>query len=256
MAVKLKSESELRIMREAGQIVGETLEKLRAMVKPGVNLLELEAFVDEEFKRRNVGSPFLDYSPAPKYPPYPSKICISVNDELVHGIPGDRVLEEGDLVTMDLGSIWRGYVGDAAITVAVGEISPTAKKLMDVTENALQAGIEAAARARHLGEICAAIEDSILPSGFSIVRGYGGHGVGRSMHEAPHVPNHRIRFKGVPIRTGLVIALEPMVIVGDPEVYECADGWTVKTRDGSLCCHFEHTIAIREGQRPEVLTLP
>jgi methionyl aminopeptidase len=256
MAVKLKSESELRIMREAGQVVGETLEKLRAMVKPGLNVLELEAFVDEEFARRGVKSPFLNYSPAPKYPPYPSKICISINDELVHGIPRNRVLREGDLVTMDLGSIWRGYVGDAAITVAVGEISEEAKKLMAVTEGALKAGIEAAGKARHLSDICAAIEDSIRPSGFSIVRGYGGHGVGRDMHEAPHIPNHRIRFKGPPIRTGLVIALEPMVIAGDPEVYECPDGWTVKTKDGSLCCHFEHTIAIREGQAPEVLTLP
>jgi methionyl aminopeptidase len=256
MAVKLKSESELRIMREAGQIVGQTLAALRDMVKPGVDILELEAFVDEEYERKEVGSPFLDYSPAPKYPPYPSRICISVNDELVHGIPRHRILREGDIVTMDLGSTWRGYVGDAAITVAVGEISAQARKLMEVTEHALDAGIEAAGQARHLSDICAAIEDAIVPSGFSIVRGYGGHGVGRAMHEAPHIPNHRIRFKGIPIRTGLVIALEPMVIVGGPETYECEDGWTVKTTDGSLCCHFEHTIAIREGQSPEVLTLP
>lgn len=256
MAVKLKSESELKIMREAGQIVGQTLVKLRDMIRPGLNILELPKFVEDEFARRNVTSPFLNYSPAPKYPPYPSNICVSINDELVHGIPRDRTLREGDLVTMDLGAVHRGYVGDAAITVPVGEIGPEAQKLMDVTEHALNVGIEAAGKARHLSEICAAIEDSILPSGFSIVRGYGGHGVGRAMHEPPHIPNHRIRFKGTPIRTGLVIALEPMVIVGSPDVYECDDGWTVKTVDGSLCCHFEHTIAIREGERPEVLTLP
>jgi len=256
MAVKLKSEDEIRVMREAGQIVGQTLEKIRQMVRPGLNVLDIEKFVEDEFKRLGATSPFLHYRPAPRYPPYPSNICISINDQLVHGIPRDRQLREGDLVTFDLGATYRGFVGDAAITVPVGEVSDEASRLLKVTEDALRTGIVAAKRGRFLNDICGAIEDRINASGYSVVRGYGGHGVGRAMHEEPHVPNHRLRFKGTPLKTGLVIALEPMVNVGRPETVECEDGWTVRTKDGSLCCHFEHTIAIREGHDPEVLTAP
>lgn len=256
MAVKLKSEEELRVMREAGRIVGQTLERIREMIRPGLNLLEIQKFVEDEFKRLGATSPFLHYSPAPKYPPYPSNICISINEQLVHGIPTDRVLKEGDIVSLDLGATYKGYVGDAAITVAVGEPSPQAKKLIDVTEGALKAGIKAARSGRFLNDIRGAIEDAIRPSGFSIVRGYGGHGVGRDMHEEPHVENVRLRFKGIPLRHGLVLALEPMVNAGGPDVAEGPDGWTVSTKDGSLCCHFEHTIAIREGREAEILTLP
>lgn len=258
MPIKLKSEEELRIMREAGRIVGQTLDAIRRMVRPGLNCLEIESFVEDEFKRRGAKETFRNYQPSPKYPPYPSNICISINDELVHGIPRDRVLKEGDIVTMDLGATYKGYVGDAAITVPVGEVSDEAKRLIEVTEGALWAGIRAAKTGKHLNDICAAIEDAIVGSGtgYSIVRQYVGHGVGREMHEPPQVPNYRMRFKGPPLRTGLVLALEPMVNVGGPETVECEDGWTVKTKDGSLCCHFEHTIAIREGQDAEVLTLP
>ena len=256
MAVKLKSEDELRIMREAGQIVGQALARIREMIRPGLNLLEIEQFVEDEFKRQGATSPFLHYSPAPKYPPYPSNICISVNEQLVHGIPTDRVLKDGDLVSLDLGATYKGYVGDAAITVGVGEITPEAKRLMQVTEDALAAGIKAARTGRYLNDVRGAIEDAIRPSGFSIVRGYGGHGVGRDMHEEPHVENVRQRFKGPPLRHGLVLALEPMVNIGGPDVEEGPDGWTVSTKDGSLCCHFEHTIAIREGREAEILTLP
>jgi methionyl aminopeptidase len=256
MAVKLKSEDELKVMREAGRIVGQTLERLKEMVRPGLNLLEIERFVRSEFKRYGAKETFLNYSPAPKYPPYPSNICVSINDELVHGIPRDRILNEGDIVSLDLGATYKGYVGDSAITVPVGQVSETAACLIDVTRNALWAGIAAAKDGKYLNDVCGAIEDAIRPSGFSIVRQYVGHGVGREMHEDPQVPNYRMRAKGVPLRTGLVIALEPMVIVGGEDTYEAADGWTVKTRDGSLCCHFEHTIAIREGREPEVLTLP
>jgi len=256
MGIVLKSREEIAIMREAGRIVGQTLERLRAMVRPGLNCLEFEKVVEEEFRKRGAKETFRGYTPGPPYPPYPSNICVSVNDELVHGVPKDRVLEEGDIVSLDLGATYKGYVGDAAITVPVGEVSETAKRLIEVTEQALWAGIRAAGRAKHLADICAAIEDAIKPSGFGIVRGYGGHGVGRAMHEPPHVPNHRIRFKGPPIRPGLVLALEPMVTVGSPETYTDSDGWTVRTRDGSLSCHFEHTIAIVDGGEPLVLTLP
>ncbi|MEX2081014.1 MAG: type I methionyl aminopeptidase [Dehalococcoidia bacterium] len=256
MPVTLKSEDEIRIMREAGQIVGQTLEAIRGMIAPGLNIIEIERFIRQEFRARGAKETFLHYQPAPRFPPYPSNVCISINDELVHGIPRDRLLREGDIVSIDLGATYRGYVGDAAITVAVGQVPDEVSALIRVTENALSAGIKAAATARYLIDISGAIEDAITPSGFGIVTGYGGHGIGRHMHEEPHILNHRTRSKGIPIRPGLVIALEPMVTLGNPEVIECADGWTVKTKDGSLSCHFEHTIAIREQHEPEVLTLP
>lgn len=256
MAIKLKSDDEIEILREAGRIVANTLAQIREMVRPGLNLLEIEKFVREEFKRAGAKETFLNYSPAPRYPPYPSNICISINEQLVHGIPIDRKLEEGDIVTFDLGATYRGYVGDAAITVGVGKVSPLAQRLMDVTEASLWAGIQAARAGAHLNDVRGAIEDTIRPSGFGIVKGYGGHGVGRDMHEEPHVENFRQRFRGPELRPGLVIALEPMVTAGGPEVGEGPDGWTVTTKDGSLCCHFEHTIAIRPGGEAEVLTLP
>ncbi len=256
MAVKLKSEDELRKLRVSGRVVGQTLAEIKEMVRPGLNILEIEKFVEERFKEHKATSPFLHYQPAPKYPPYPSNICISINEQLVHGIPVSRELQEGDLVTFDLGATVDGFVGDAAITVGVGEVNAEAKKLMKVTEEALWAGIRACRTGRHLNDVCAAIEDAILPSGFSIVRGYGGHGVGRDMHEEPHVPNHRLRTRGIKLQQGLVLALEPMVNAGQADVVECEDRWTVKTKDGRLCCHFEHTVAIREGREPEVLTLP
>lgn len=256
MPIKLKSDDEIAILREAGRIVANTLAQIREMVRPGLNLLEVETFVRDEFKRAGAKETFLNYSPAPKYPPYPSNICISINEQLVHGIPIDRELQEGDIVTFDLGATYRGYVGDAAITVGVGKVSPLAQRLMDVTEASLWAGIRAARPGAHLNDVRGAIEDTIRPTGFGIVKGYGGHGVGRDMHEEPHVENFRQRFRGPELRPGLVIALEPMVTAGGPDVGEGPDGWTVTTKDGSLCCHFEHTIAIRPGGEAEVLTLP
>jgi methionyl aminopeptidase len=256
MAVKLKSENELRTMREAGRLVAGTLEKIRGLVRPGLDCTEIETLVHHEFKKAGAKETFLGYSPHPKYPPYPSNICISINEQLVHGIPRHRKLKEGDIVTFDLGATLHGFVGDAAITVPVGEISEDAKRLLKVTEDSLWAGIKAAQEGRHLNDISGAIEDTIKQARMGIVKGYGGHGVGREMHEEPHVQNHRMRFRGTPLRTGLVLALEPMVTIGSPDVDEGPDGWTVSTKDGSLCCHFEHTIAIREGCEPEVLTLP
>ncbi len=256
MAVKLKSENEMQLMRAAGRLVGQTLERIRTMVRPGLDVKEIEAFVHREFKKAGASETFRNYTPAPKYPPYPSNICISINEQLVHGIPRHRKLAEGDIVTFDLGATLNGYVGDAAITVAVGQVPAEVTRLISVTEESLWAGIRAAGKGTHLNDICGAIEDVIKPSGMGIVKGYGGHGVGRSMHEEPHVTNHRMRFRGTPLRTGLVLALEPMVSMGHPDTEELADGWTVRMKDGSLCCHFEHTIAIREGHEAEVLTLP
>ena len=255
MAIKLKSEEELTIMREAGRIVGNTLAQLREMIRPGLNLLAIEQFVRDEYKRVGAKETFLNYAPGGKRP-YPSNICVSVNEQLVHGIPTNRELQEGDIVTLDLGATYNGYVGDAAITVPVGKVNPIAEKLLEVTEAALWAGIDAARPGNHLNDVRGAIEDTIKASGFSIVKGYGGHGVGREMHEEPHVENYRQRYRGPELVPGLVLALEPMVNAGGPDVYEEADGWTVSTKDGSLCCHFEHTIAIRAGGEAQVLTLP
>lgn len=255
MAIKIKSDDELKIMREAGRIVANTLNQLRDMIEPGLNVLEIEKFVREEFKRAGAEETFLGYAPGGRVP-YPSNICVSINEQLVHGIPKNRVLQEGDIVTLDLGATYNGYVGDSAITVPVGKVNPVAEKLIEVTEAALWAGIEAARPGCYLNDVRGAIEDVIKPSGFSIVKGYGGHGVGRDMHEEPHVENFRQRFKGPKLQPGLVLALEPMVNAGGPDVYEGPDGWTVSTKDGSLCCHFEHTIAIRAGGEAEVLTLP
>jgi methionyl aminopeptidase len=210
--------------------------------------MEIEKFVRDEFKRVGAKETFLHYAPGDKKP-YPSNICVSVNEQLVHGIPKNRELKEGDLVTLD-------YVGDSAITVPVGKVNPIAEKLLEVTEAALWEGIKAAKPGKHLNDVRGAIEDTIKASGFSIVKGYGGHGVGRDMHEDPHVENFRQRFKGPELLPGLVLALEPMVNAGGPDVFEGPDGWTVSTKDGSLCCHFEHTIAIRAGGEAEVLTLP
>jgi methionyl aminopeptidase len=256
MGVELKSMDDVARMRKPGQIVGQMLEQIRAMVRPGLNLMDVERFAAEELKRQGARSPFLNYRPHNRYPPYPAHICISVNDQLVHGVPKDRALKEGDIVSFDLGAVYDGFVGDAAITVAVGDVPPETARLIEVTERALWAGIKAARCASHLNDICGAIEDTISGAGMGIIRGYGGHGVGRHMHEEPHVTNHRMRYRGTPIRDGLVVALEPMVTLGKPETEEMKDGWTVRMKDGSLCCHFEHTIAIREGCEPVVLTLP
>ncbi len=254
MPIKLKSDYELSTMREAGRIVGQTLAGIREMVRPGLNILDVEAFVEEEFRRHGAIETFRGYDPAGK-PPYPSNVCASVNEELVHGIPRDRLLQEGDIVTFDLGATYKGFVGDSAITVPVGKISTEASRLLEVTEGALWAGIEAMGTGTHLNDVSTAIEEAI-PDGYSIVREYTGHGVGREMHEEPQVPNYRRRFRGPPLRPGLVLALEPMVNTGTRYTRELDDRWTVATEDGSLCCHFEHTVAIRKGQRPEVLTLP
>ena len=255
MVIKLKSDDEILVMREAGRIVANTLAHLREMIRPGLNVMEIEKFVREEYKRVGAKETFLNYAPGGKVP-YPSNICVSINDELVHGIPRNRILQEGDIVSLDLGATYNGYVGDSAITVPVGKVNPIAEQLIEVTEASLWAGIKAARPGAHLNDVRGAIEDTIRKSGFSIVKGYGGHGVGRDMHEEPHVENFRQRFKGPKLQPGLVLALEPMVNVGGPDVFEGPDGWTVSTKDGSLCCHFEHTIAIRPGGEAEVLTLP
>jgi len=244
----IKSDDEIALMREAGRILAEALELLEAEVRPGLVVKELDRMVVEEFQRRNVVPTFLGYLG------YPAHVCVSINDEIVHGIPGGRTLQEGDIVGIDLGLTHRGFVADSALTVGVGRISPEAQRLIRVTHEALWAGIRAARPGARLGEISHAIQTHAEPCGFSVVREYVGHGVGRDMHEDPQVPNFGPADRGPVLRKGMVLALEPMVNVGDWRTKKHDDQWTVSTQDGSLSAHFEHTIAITDGD-PEVLTL-
>jgi methionyl aminopeptidase len=249
--ITIKSEEEIKVMREAGRVVGQTLQLLTEAVKPGLVVKELDKIVRKEYARRGVIPTFLGYAE----PPYPATVCVSVNEDLVHGIPGNRVIKEGDIVSIDLGATYKGFVGDSAVTVGVGEITPEAQRLIDVTRESLLRGIKAARAGVRLGVISNAIGEYIESQGFGVVREYVGHGVGREMHEEPQVPNYGPPDRGPVLRKGMVLALEPMVTVGDWRTKKQADGWTVSTLDGSLCAHFEHTIAITDGEA-EVLTLP
>jgi methionyl aminopeptidase len=249
MPIIIKSNDEIAIIREAGRIVAQVLEILKEEIRPGLVTKELDAIVRREFAARAVTPTFLNYRG------YPATVCVSVNDQIVHGIPGERVLQEGDIVSIDLGATHRGFVGDAAVTVGVGRISPKAKRLIRVTEEALWKGIAAARAGAPLGAISFAIQRHAESAGFSVVREYAGHGVGREMHEQPQVPNYGPPDRGPILRKGMVLALEPMVNVGDWHTRCDSDHWTVRTLDGSLSAHFEHTIAITDGEA-QVLTLP
>jgi len=248
MPIIIKSDDEIAIMREAGRILAEVLELLAAEVRPGLVVKELDTLVADEYRRRDVVPTFLGYLG------YPAHVCVSINDEIVHGIPGGRTLREGDIVGIDLGLTYRGFVADSALTVGVGRISQEAQRLIDVTHEALWEGIRAARPGARLGEISHAIQTQAESCGFSVVREYVGHGVGRDMHEDPQVPNFGPADRGPVLRKGMVLALEPMVNIGDWHTKKHDDQWTVSTLDGSLSAHFEHTIAITDGE-PEVLTL-
>lgn len=254
MAVVLKSRDEIKTMREAGRVVAEVLRILAAEVRPGVSSRHLDQVVRREYARRGVIPTFLNYAPGGA-PPYPATVCVSVNDEIVHGIPGNRTFREGDIVSIDLGATAAGFVGDAALTVPCGKISAEAKRLIRVTEEALWTGIRAARAGVHVGDLGAAIQEFAESHGYSVVREYVGHGVGRAMHEDPQVPNYGAPGKGPLLKKGMVIAIEPMVNIGDWRTKRMPDKWTVVTRDGSLSAHFEHTLAITESEA-EVLTLP
>jgi methionyl aminopeptidase len=249
--ITIKSEEEIKIMREAGRVVGQTLQLVVEATKPGVVVKELDKIVRKEYARRGVIPTFLGYAE----PPYPATVCVSINEDLVHGIPGNRVIKEGDIVSIDLGATYKGFVGDSALTIGVGEITPEAQRLIDVTRESLWRGIKAARTGVRLGVVSNTIGEYIESEGFGVVREYVGHGVGRAMHEEPQVPNYGPPDRGPILRKGMVLALEPMVTVGDWRTKKQADGWTVSTLDGSLCAHFEHTIAITDGEA-EVLTLP
>jgi methionyl aminopeptidase len=248
MSIKLKSAREIAVMRIAGRIVAEVLYVLKENVQAGMKTRELDVIAERELKRLGAKSSFKGYCG------YPASICVSINEEIVHGIPGDKVIKNGDIVSMDVGSIYDGYQGDAALTVGVGDISPEAAELLRVTEGALAAGISVARDGARLGDIGAAVQEYAESRGFSVVREYTGHGIGRQMHEDPLIPNFGTRGTGIELKKGMTLAIEPMVNMGDWRTKPGKDGWVVYTADGSLSAHFEHTIAITDGE-PEVLTV-
>ena len=248
MSIVIKSDREIAIMRQAGRIVGTVLEILESQVRPGMKTEELDIIVAEEMERLGAKPSFKGYRG------FPANLCVSVNDEVVHGIPGKRVLDGGDIVSLDLGAIYMGFQGDAAVTVGVGEIGPEAERLLETTEGALKAGIAAAYAGARLGDISAAIQNYAESRGYSVVREYTGHGIGREMHEEPSIPNFGLPGAGPVLKKGMALALEPMVNIGDCRTRLGDDHWVVCTADGSLSAHFEHTIVITDGE-PEVLTI-
>ncbi|HJN93632.1 MAG TPA: type I methionyl aminopeptidase [Dehalococcoidia bacterium] len=250
MSVVIKSADEVAAMREAGRLNAEIRVLLRAAIRPGVSGRELDQLAKREIARRDAEPTFRGYAPGGR-PPYPGAICFSVNEELVHGIPGDRALKEGDVVSIDLGVTYRGWVSDAAFTVGVGKIEPRAEELLRVTEEALWDGIRAAVSGAHLGDVSHAI--GRRAGGYGIVEQYGGHGVGRRMHEEPHILNRGRKKTGMRLKAGMVLALEPMFALGHADTVEGPDSWTVTMRDGGLSAHFEETIAVTDAG-PEVLT--
>ena len=241
-------------MRRSSGIVAEILAEIASRVRPGVTTGELDAVAEELTRKKGAKPAFKGYVVGGRT--FPASICISVNDEVVHGIPSrDRVLRDGDLVGLDFGVCCDGYFGDAARTVSVGRTSREAQLLMDVTASSLAAGIEAIRPGAHIADISGAIQDVAEGAGFSLVREFVGHGIGRSLHEDPQVPNYRTGTRGVKLSEGLVLAIEPMVNAGGPEVYVKDDGWTAATRDGRLSAHFEHSVAVM-ANGPYILSQP
>lgn len=252
--ITLKTPQETAKMREAGRIVAEMLAACRAAVRPGVTTGELDKIAADVLKRHGATSNFKGYG-VPVLPPFPGVICTSVNEQVVHGIPGKRRLKEGEILSIDAGAIVEGWHADAAITVPVGQVSAQAAQLVAVTEEALRRAIAAAVVGKRLGDIGAAVQRFVEEQGFSVVRKYVGHGIGRAMHEEPQVPNYGAPERGLQIKEGLCIAIEPMVNVGGPETRTLPDQWTVATADASLSAHFEHTLWCT-ASGPVVLTAP
>lgn len=236
-------------MREAGRIAAEALALLREKVKPGVTTAELDAVAQAIITKRGAKPSFKGYRG------FPASICTSINEQVVHGIPNSKVaLKEGDIISIDVGATYKGYVGDNAITLPVGHVSPVAQRLMDTTQGALMAAIAAARGGNYLEDISGAVQDYAESRGFSVVREYVGHGVGRQMHEEPSIFNYRQGKRGPQLKPGMTLAIEPMINEGVADTRTLRDKWTVVTKDGKLSAHFEHTVAITEGE-PEILTL-
>ena len=247
--VSIKSQSEIALMREAGKILAKTHEELKNAIRPGMSTLEIDRLGEKIIRGYGCIPSFLNYNG------YPASICVSVNDEVVHGIPSaDRILMEGDIVSLDAGVIYKGYHADAARTYGVGQISPEAQKLIDVTRQSFFEGIKMAKDGNHLHDISNAIADYCESFGYGVVRDLVGHGIGKNLHEDPQIPNFRQRRRGIKLSKGMTLAVEPMVNAGTYEVYWLDDDWTVVSDDGSLSAHYENTILITDGE-PEILTI-
>lgn len=249
--INTKTPAELKIMREAGRINATVLAKVKELLQPGVTTADLNAAAEEVLKSHGCVSPFKGYG----RPPFPASITVSLNDEMVHGIPNPkRKLKEGDIVSIDCGTIHEGFVADSAFTAGVGEIAPEAANLLKVTEEALYVGIQKMRKGNRTGDVSAAIQNFVESNGLHVTREYTGHGVGRTMHEGPQVPNIGIAGSGTLLKPGMTIALEPMVLIGTFQTRVLPDQWTVVSADGSLTAHFEHTVAVTEGE-PLILTV-
>lgn len=242
-----KSETQLDLMREAGRIVALTHKELQEAIRPGVTTKELDQIADDFIRKQGALPSFKGYHG------YPASICASVNEVIVHGIPGNRTLKDGDIISIDIGANIHGYHGDSAWTYGVGQISETAQKLLDVTEASLFKGLEQARTNNRLSDIGHAVQTYVESHGFSVVREYAGHGIGQRMHEDPSIPNYGPPGRGPVLKTGMTLAIEPMVNVGGPKTRTLHDKWTVVTADGSLAAHFEHTVAVTENG-PDILT--
>ncbi len=247
--IVLKTEQEIGYMRAAGRIVGQTLELIKKAISPGITTQELD-HIAEQFIRRAGGVPAFK-----GYCGFPASICSSINEQVVHGIPGPRPLKEGDVISIDIGVKLNRYYGDAAITVPVGEVDPEILKLLSVTEQALHKGIEQAVKGNRLSDISHAVQLHAESFGYGVVRDYVGHGIGQRMHEDPQIPNYGPPGRGPLLKSGMTLAIEPMINCGSPDVEVLADDWTVVTVDRKVSAHFEHTVAITEGE-PVILTLP
>ena len=244
----VKTDAEVAMMRKAGRIVATVLMRLKNEIKPGIKTEKLDRIAAEELRKLKAKPSFKGYRG------YPATLCVSINDEIVHGIPGNRTLKEGDIVSLDFGAYVDGFHGDAAITVGVGGISQKAQELLNVTEDALMAGIKCARDGVRLGDVSAEIQGYVEGKGFSVIREYCGHGIGRDLHEDPLVPNFGIRGEGIMLLKGMTLAIEPMVTNGDWHTRIDDNKWTVRTADNSLSAHFEHTIAVGNAE-PEILTV-
>ena len=250
--IYLKTEDEIELMRKANRLVASALSEVAKLVKPGVTTNQLDA-VAEQFIRDNGGTPTFKGVPNPYGSPFPASICTSVNDVIVHGVPNDEPLKEGDIVSVDCGALLEGFNGDSCYTFRVGEVSTEVDELLRVTKESLYKGISAALPGKRIGDIGYAVQSHVEPNGYGVVREFVGHGIGREMHEEPMVPNYGKPGTGKQLKNGLCIAIEPMITMGTREFFMLPDRWGVKTRDGKAAAHFEHTIALHNG-KPEILS--
>ena len=254
--VTIKSKKEIELMREACKVVALTHKAIEEAIKPGMTTADLDQIVEQTMKKYGAISAEKGYNPGIKgIPPYPASACISINDEVIHGIPSNkRIIKDGDIVSVDLVALKNGFNGDAARTYLVGNVSKDAKRLVEVTKQAFFEGIKYAKKGNRIGDVSHAIGEYVKSQGYSVVREFQGHGIGRNMHEDPEIPNYGKAGRGIRLEPGMTLAIEPMVIQGSPNILELDDGWTIITEDGSLSAHYENTILITENE-PEVLTI-